>query len=490
MTDLREIRPSFNGSVRLEGRPERLTSSPGALVLREVIERLDLGAYFEEQLLDPRDPELVTHPFQELILTMVLLFGQGFRDQDDADWLRHDAAMKLAASARRGTAPLERRAPPDDGGWPSKNPPVPDGLASQPTLSRLVSALSSEHNRRGLRRSLLEVAARRLRAQRDGHRIRYVTIDLDSLPIEVHGSQEGSAYNGHYHARIFHPLIASIAETGDLLDMKLREGTAHTAAGGLDFLLPLLDQVEGKLCQVASVRIDAGFPEENLLAPLEQRRTGYVARVKNNAVLNRMAEPFLKRPPGRRPQEPRTWFYEMTYQAESWSRERRVVLVVLEREGELFLHHFWLITNWTEDQVNAEDLLAMYRRRGVAEGHFGELMSVLHPALSSAVRTKTHYRGQTPVTRTQPIKPFANNEVLMLLHGLAYNVMHCARVLTEQASGQGWGLQRFRDMVLRAPARIIVHAHYATVVLGEATAALWQSLWSRLTTLHISSQPG
>ena len=132
----------------------------------------------------------------------------------------------------------------------------------------------------------------------------------------------------------------------------------------------------------------------------------------------------------------------------------------------------------------------MYRRRGVAEGHFGELMSVLHPALSSAVRTKTHYRGQTPVTRTQPIKPFANNEVLMLLHGLAYNVMHCARVLTEQASGQGWGLQRFRDMVLRAPARIIVHAHYATVVLGEATAALWQSLWSRLTTLHISSQPG
>ncbi len=490
MTDLREIRPSFNGSVRLEGRPERLTSSPGALVLREVIERLDLGAYFEEQLLDPRDPELVTHPFQELILTMVLLFGQGFRDQDDADWLRHDAAMKLAASARRGTAPLERRAPPDDGGWPSKNPPVPDGLASQPTLSRLVSALSSEHNRRGLRRSLLEVAARRLRAQRDGHRIRYVTIDLDSLPIEVHGSQEGSAYNGHYHARIFHPLIASIAETGDLLDMKLREGTAHTAAGGLDFLLPLLDQVEGKLCQVASVRIDAGFPEENLLAPLEQRRTGYVARVKNNAVLNRMAEPFLKRPPGRRPQEPRTWFYEMTYQAESWSRERRVVLVVLEREGELFLHHFWLITNWTEDQVSAEDLLAMYRRRGVAEGHFGELMSVLHPALSSAVRTKTHYRGQTPVTRTQPIKPFANNEVLMLLHGLAYNVMHCARVLTEQASGQGWGLQRFRDMVLRAPARIIVHAHYATVVLGEATAALWQSLWSRLTTLHISLQPG
>lgn len=489
MTELREIRPSFNGAVRFEGRPESLTSNAGALVLRQVIDGLGLDDYLREQLTDPRNPELITHPFVELMLTMLVLFGQGFRDQDDADWLRHDAAMKLAVSQRRGTAPLERRAPPEDGGWPSRNPPVPDGLASQPTLSRLVANLSTEHNRQGLRRSLLEVASRRMKADR-GHRTRYLTIDVDSLPIEVHGSQEGSAYNGHYHARIFHPLIASAADTGDLLDMKLREGTEHTAEGGLDFILSLLDRVEDNLCQVASVRIDAGFPEEALLAALERRQTGYVARVKNNAVLNRMAEPFLKRPRGRRPLEPRTWLYEMTYQAKSWSRERRVVLVVLERAGELFLHHFWLITNWTQDQVGGESLLEMYRRRGVAEGHFGELMSVLEPALSSAVRTKAHYRGQTPTKRSEPIQPFANNEVLMLLHGLAYNIMHCARVLTEGATGQGWGLQRFRDMVLRAPARVIVHARYATVVLGEAVASLWQSLWPRLATVHRSPQPG
>jgi hypothetical protein len=115
-----------------------------------------------------------------------------------------------------------------------------------------------------------EDAVRSCRAQASGParwaRLSHVTIDVDSLPIEVHGSQEGSAYNGHYHARIFHPLVASIGETGDLLDMKLREGTAHTAASGLDFLLPLLDQVESKLCHVASVRIDAGFPQEELLA--------------------------------------------------------------------------------------------------------------------------------------------------------------------------------------------------------------------------------
>ena len=134
--------------------------------------------------------------------------------------------------------------------------------------------------------------------------------------------QPGSEYNGHYHARIYHPLVATVAELGDLLDVQLRPGNAHTADGGLEFLLPLLDQAEAKLCQVASVRIDAGFPEEKLLAALEKRRTPYVARIKNNAVLDRLAQPYLTRPVGRPPIEPRTWTVEMTYKAQDWSREQ------------------------------------------------------------------------------------------------------------------------------------------------------------------------
>ena len=36
----------------------------------------------------------------------------------------------------------------------------------------------------------------------------------------------------------------------------------------------------------------------------------------------------------------------------------------------------------------------MYRQRGKAEGHIGELMSVVNPALSSSPRPKRHYRGR------------------------------------------------------------------------------------------------
>ena len=360
--DLTPFWAEFNGSLRIESRAERLTSEAGAVILREVVERLGVVPWMVERLRDPRDPRLVTHPLAELLHTAVLLIAQGWRDRDDADALRDDAALRLAVSTRRGISPLlnpER----EEGEAPSKNPPVPEGLASQPTLSRLVRELASEENRSVLRESLLEAAARRVKAGRGGHRMRYASVDVDSLPIDVHGHQPGSEYNGHYHSRIYHPIVASLAETGDLVDLRLREGNVHSAKGSLEFVLSVVERVEKKLCQVASVRMDAGFPEEKLLAGLETRGTPYVARVKNNAVLDRMAEPYLVRPVGRPPTEPRTWFYEMSYQAESWSRPRRVALVVMERQGELFLHHFWLITNWSREQMPAEELLELYRAR-------------------------------------------------------------------------------------------------------------------------------
>ena len=74
-----------------------------------------------------------------------------------------------------------------------------------------------------------------------------------------------------------------------------------------------------------------------------------------------------------------------------------MVLVVLERPGELYPDHFWLLTSLSRKRFETEKLLATYRKRGKAEGHMGELMDVLDPALSSASRPKTHYRGQ-PLT--------------------------------------------------------------------------------------------
>lgn len=463
----------FNRSIRVEARSERLSGDAGALLLREVFSRLKLEEFFREHLIDPRRPEVITHPQIELLRTQLLLLAQGFRDQDDASRLRRDPVLRLAVSERRGTGPLAS---------PAEDDAVPDGLASQPTLSRLVAALSPEPQRKVLREALFETAARRLRATR-GHRLRYATLDVDSIPLEVHGSQPEARYNGHYGMRCYHPLVASVGETGDLVDLRLRPGNVHTAEGALDFVLPLLDRMERSLCQVASVRIDAGFPEEGLLAGLEGRQVGYVARLRRNARLERLAAPALETFEPPEEGEP-LGFAELTYQADAWSHPRRVVAVFQKEPDELFARVFFLLTNWTVEQKAPEELLALYRQRGTAEGHFGELKSVLAPALSSSPRPKAHYRGQPPRRRQRSIDAYAANEVRLLLDALAYELVHALRVLMEQATGRGWGLSRAVERLLKAPARVLLHARRVVLVLAEAHAESWRQLWKRLERWH------
>lgn len=89
--------------------------------------------------------------------------------------------------------------------------------------------LAKEENREVLHRALVRQTSRRLRAQQPrGEKLKQVTVDVDGLPVEVHGHQEGSAYNGHYGVRMYHPIVASLAETGDLL----RSGVASLSPSG------------------------------------------------------------------------------------------------------------------------------------------------------------------------------------------------------------------------------------------------------------------
>ena len=78
-----------------------------------------------------------------------------------------------------------------------------------------------------------------------------------------------------------------------------------------------------------------------------------------------MAKLYLTQPAGRSPKAPpRLWFHELTYQAESWDRARRVVLVVRERPEELYPDHFWLLTSLSRKRYQAQELLAQYRKAG------------------------------------------------------------------------------------------------------------------------------
>ena len=134
----REIEFGFNRSVQVHEADHHLSSNGGALVLREFDHRLDLLQPVCRQLHDPRDPVATTYSLAELLRTRLIQMALGHGTQTDADRLRNDAALRLAITDRRGRTAID------------------DELASQPTMSRLITALATLPNRRVLLRAPLE----------------------------------------------------------------------------------------------------------------------------------------------------------------------------------------------------------------------------------------------------------------------------------------------------------------------------------------------
>lgn len=462
----------FNRAVRVAPRDERLTDVAGAVLVRESQERLGIREFLRRRLVDRRDASLVRYRMDELVMSRVALIAAGCGDQDDADVMRHDPALRLSASSRQGQAPLR-----EDAKGAART------LASQPTMSRNLAMLGERENRSVLHDALLEQAVRRMRREKGGTRHKRLTIDVDGFPIETAGHQSGSAYNGYYRQTMFHPLVAVAGETGDLLDVMLREGNAYAAAELEPFVERLVRGLVGQVCESALVRLDAGMLSEGTLAALERMDTDYIARVRNNSRLDAEARPYLKRPQGRPPAEPREWVHEVDHQPDAWSRKRRLVLVVIERPGELLPHHFWLVTSLKQDVHEGHAVLERYRQRGCAEARIGEFSDVLAPHLSSATRgiyttTDTGFIG--PV-RAEDRPDFAANEATLLLHALAYNALHTLRtLLPKQDSGESWSLRRVRERVINVAGRLLLHARRVQLVITDASHHYWRQLWRRL----------
>ena len=460
-----------NRSVKLRAAADgTLTSNTGALLLRELGQRLGLWTLLKQALHDPRDPERVTHPFIELVRTVVLLAGQGWSRLQDADVLRHDPALRLAVSKRKGQGPL----------LPRQHAREPEGLASQPTLSRLMAALSAFGNRAALVQVLRSWAAHRVGLS-TVHRRDELTLDLDSVPFEVHGEQPGSAYNGHYHCRCFHPLILSW-EFGDFLGAQLREGNVHTATDALDFVLPFLDWA-APFARQLWLRVDAGFPEDTFLGTLEQRGHRYVARLKTNPLLERLAWPHVDRIAEKAEPEERIHTLELRYRARSWRCVRRIILVIDEQPLELMPRYFFLVTNASEDEATGLQLLERYRRRGATEKDYGEWQNALDLALSSTNRPKETYGGQAPRHASEPVDSFAVNEATLLVSMLTANLLHAASRLLDRAQTQHWNRETFRKRALQAAARVARSARYVTLWIQQEQAAYWREIGQQLQTL-------
>jgi len=176
------------------------------------------------------------------------------------------------------------------------------------------------------------------------------------------------------------------------------------------------------------LRIDAGYTIGSVMDELSSENVRFCGRLKKNAVLDRLAEPHLGRPPGRPPKGGYEKVTEIgSHQAESWKKAQRLILVVVDKPdpktGQLDLlpRYFFLVTNWPKAMRSGEQVLAHYRKRGTFEDRLGEFNQVIGPHLSS--------------------REFAENEVTMLLAMWAFNMTTLLRNEFEAAVGGGWPSQ-------------------------------------------------
>lgn len=110
-----------------------------------------------------------------------------------------------------------------------------------------------------------------------------------------------------------------------------------------------------------------------------------------------------------------------------------MVLAVQEQTDDLLPHAFLLVTNLSRYHYPPESVLAIYRQRGKAEAHMGELKSALDLHLSSADRG--HLTVQDVMNR---------NQVNLLLSLYAYHVLHGVRCLMERHTRHGCDLAQYQ----------------------------------------------
>lgn len=452
--------PDFNRSIKIQATDQRLTSNAGVVLLREADHRLGLIDSIAMNIKDPRMSNRIRYHIDELIRERIFAMALGYTAQDDLDRLAHDPAFRAAVWNRSGDQVVGER------------------LASQPTQSRLIDMLTGDTaNLEALRDGLAGSIERHILAS-GGRRVRHATVDIDSFPIEVHGQQLGAVYNGYYRKTVYHPLVASLSVGGDydssqqgqrlgngFIHARLREGQVHTADGMQGFV----DQVDTKahtIGQHIDYRLDAGYTSGSVMDALSNKNRRFVGRLKTNAKLDALATPHLTRPPGRPPMEGYESVIDLgSYQVDSWQHEQRLILVIVDEPdpvtGQLNLlpRYFFLITNWSESQRSAKELLAHYRRRGTFEDRLGEFNGAIGAHLSS--------------------RAFAENEATMLLALLSFNLSSLCRNEVEASVGGCWDLTRFQLFVLKVGAEITKHARRLMMRIAESAEPLWSRLVDR-----------
>jgi hypothetical protein len=149
-------------------------------------------------------------------------------------------------------------------------------------------------------------------------------VDVDSTVDPVCGQQQGSAkgFNPKKKgARSYHPQLAFLVGTKEILQAWFRTGSAYTSNGIVEFIKQLLAHLPNHMRIV--FRGDSGYFVGALLELLESRGHGYLIKVKLKNLTNLLSQQSWTAIKGQTGWE----HCEFEHRCEHWNRSRRFVAV-------------------------------------------------------------------------------------------------------------------------------------------------------------------
>ena len=223
--------------------------TPGLALTATLAERLGVEAVVDE-LVDLGDRPGAHRPGRK-VLTLLHAMVAGGDAIDDADVLRTGRTQEVLG--HRVMAPS--------------------------TLGTFLRSFSFGHIRQLDR--VAETLLARAWAAGAGPGTQELMMDLDSTMCEVHGHAKGGAAYGYTRRLGYHPLLASRADTGELLHLRMRTGSANTARGAERFVNELAGRVRrAGAAGPLTLRGDSGFWSAKVIGACRRHGIGFSITVR------------------------------------------------------------------------------------------------------------------------------------------------------------------------------------------------------------------
>ena len=158
---------------------------------------------------------------------------------------------------------------------------LPFRVMAPSTLGTFLRAFTFGHVRR--LEAVVGETLRRVWSMGAGPGTSQLVIDVDSTICEVTGKAKQGAAFGYTKVLGYHPLLATRADTGEVLHARMRKGSANTQRGAGRFVDELVARVRraGALGEIV-IRFDSGFWSNDTIAGLGRLNVRYTMAVRTN----------------------------------------------------------------------------------------------------------------------------------------------------------------------------------------------------------------